>query len=172
MKELTRIRLRTLGWFVLFPVTLLGLFPWWLHEWLEGPLVWEGTVGQWVGAWLILNGLGLAGWCVNLFNVEGRGTPVPFDPPKRFVATGPYRVVRNPMMLGVFLVLGGETALYRSTAIGFFTLALMAAAWTFVRYWEEPELERRFGEAYRAYKRQVPRWIPKPISGARRPPKR
>lgn len=161
MKELTRIQLRTLGWLMLFPGTLMGLLPWWLHERFEGPFVWEGTVRQWVGVWLLLNGLGLVGWCVNLFNVEGRGTPVPFDPPKQFVATGPYRVVRNPMMLSLFLVLGGETAFYQSRAIGIFTLALMAAAWAFVRCWEEPELARRFGASYTAYRRQVPRWIPR-----------
>lgn len=161
MKELARIRVRTLGWFLLFPVMLIGVLPWWLHTRFEGPLMWEGTVWQWLGAWLIVNGLGLAGWCVNLFNVEGRGTPVPFDPPTRFVASGPYRVVRNPMMLGMLLILGGETALYQSRAVGVFTLVLMAAAWAFVRFWEEPELERRFGDSYRAYQQQVPRWIPR-----------
>ena len=46
MNELTRIRLRTLGWFALFPVTLVGLFPWWLHKRFEGPFVWDGTLGS------------------------------------------------------------------------------------------------------------------------------
>src|SRR3990167_6643846 len=136
MKELTRIRLRTLAWFVLFPVTFVGVAPGWLHQRVEGPFAWEGTGGQWLGIWLLLNGLGLAGWCVQLFNVEGRGTPLPLDPTKRFVAQGPYRVVRNPMMLGLFLVLGGEAALYQSKAVGLYTLAIMLAGYLFVRCWE------------------------------------
>jgi len=160
--ELLSIRLRTLVWFLLFPLTFIGFLPGWLHQRFEGPFVWKGIVWQWLGLWLILNGLGLVAWCVNLFNVVGRGTPVPFDPPKQFVAAGPYQYVRNPMFLGMFLVLGGEVAFYESHAIWRYTLVLMAAAYVFVRYWEEPGLERRFGESYRAYQRQVPRWIPRP----------
>jgi protein-S-isoprenylcysteine O-methyltransferase Ste14 len=160
MAELTRIRLRTLGWFLVFPVSFIGLLPWWLHRHFEGPFIWKNDLWQWVGLWLIANGIGLTAWCVNLFNVVGRGTPVPFDPPKRFVATGPYQYVRNPMVLGLFLIVGGEVALYESRAVWIYTLVLMAAAYLFVRYWEEPDLERRFGESYRAYQRHVPRWIP------------
>lgn len=115
----------------------------------------------WLGAWCILNGLGLAAWCVNLFNVQGRGTPWPFDPPKQFVVSGPYRYVRNPMMLGISLILGGEALLAHSRTLFLYVLGLMVLAHLVVRYWEEPELTRRFGHAYRTYQRQVPRWIPR-----------
>jgi len=161
MKELARIRLRTLAWCLLFPAVFVGVIPWWLHQRFEGPFVWEGAWPQWLGTWLVLDGLGLVGWCVQLFNVEGRGTPLPLDPPTRFVAQGPYRMVRNPMMLGLFLVLGGQAGLYQSRAIGLYTLGAMAVGHLFVRLWEEPELERRFGPSYTAYKQQVPRWIPR-----------
>jgi len=161
MTELARIRLRTLCWFVLFPLTLIGVVPWGLHQRFEGSWLWTGSLWQWLGVWLLLNGMGLSAWCVNLFNVEGRGTPLPFDPPKQFVASGPYRYVRNPMMLGIFLILGGEVALYGSRAVWRYTLVLMGVAYSFVRFWEEPDLERRFGHAYLSYKRQVPRWIPR-----------
>lgn len=162
MSALVQIRLRTLGWFVALPVPIVCLLPWWLSRQADGPFRWQADPVQWAGLWLILNGLGLAGWCVNLFNVQGQGTPVPLDPPRRFVATGPYRFVRNPMVLGLWLVLLGESALYRSQAILWYTLCLMVLATAFVRYWEEPDLERRFGETYRAYRRQVPAWIPRP----------
>lgn len=162
-------RLRTLVYLLVLPIPLIGVVPWWLHRVAEGPLVWSGSGWQWFGVWLILNGVGLAGWCVNLFNAEGRGTPVPFDPPRRFVVSGPYRFVRNPMVLGIFLVLWGEAVVYQSQAVLLYALGLMGAGWVFVRYVEEPELERRFGEAYLVYKRQVPRWIPRP--GTQRPPR-
>jgi protein-S-isoprenylcysteine O-methyltransferase Ste14 len=168
MTELTRIRLRTLGWFVLFPVTFMGLLPWWLHQRFEGPFAWDGTLRQWIGVWLIGNGLGLAGWCVNLFNVEGRGTPLPVDPPTRYVVRGPYQVVRNPMALGIFLVLGGQALLYHSRAVLLCLLLVMAFMHLFVVLVEEPQLERRFGATYSAYKRQIPRWIPRPFDAVDR----
>ena len=161
MTELTRIRLRTLGWFLLFPLPFIGILPWWLHQRVEGPCIFGGRLVQWVGIWLILNGLGLAGWCVYLFNTQGQGTPVPLDPPKRFVATGPYRFVRNPMMLGMFLILAGEAALCRSIIIFLYLLLASTVIHLVVRLWEEPDLARRFGSSYAAYRQQVPRWIPR-----------
>ena len=163
MTATIRLRLKTLGYLLLLPIPLIGVVPWWLHRLTEAACVWRGDLWQWVGVWLILNGIGLASWCVNLFNVEGRGTPVPFDPPTEFVVSGPYQFVRNPMVLGIFLVLWGEVALYHSRAVLTYTLILMGLAAGFVRYVEEPQLERRFGEAYLTYKRQVPRWIPRVI---------
>lgn len=160
MRALATIRLRTLGWFVLLPLTFMGWVPWWLHRQCEGAFHWSATRWQWIGVWLLLNGLGLSGWCVNLLNVVGQGTPVPFDPPSRFVATGPYRVVRNPMAVGFFLMLAGEALLYQSRAIAIYLLAIMGAIHTFVCWVEEPNLTQRFGATYTAYKRAVPRWIP------------
>lgn len=161
MTDLTRIRLKTFGWFLCFPVLFIVAIPWWLTRRVDGQLVWRGGLWQWVGVWLILNGVGLAGWCVNLFNVKGRGTPVPFDPPKAFVVSGPYRFVRNPMMLGLFSLLLGETALYGSRVVLLYALGLMALAMAFVHLVEEPDLQRRFGASYLAYTRQVPRWLPR-----------
>lgn len=166
MTELTPIWLRALGWLLLLPIPLVGILPWWLHRRLEGPLVFSGHWGQWLGLWLILNGLGLAGWCVFLFITEGKGTPFPLDPPTQFVARGPYRFVRNPMVLGMFLVLVGQAALYRSATVLLYTVLASLVMHLFVCFVEEPDLARRFGSAYAAYRQQVPRWVPRPISGA------
>lgn len=165
MTELTQIRLRTLVWLLLVPVPLIGLLPWWLHHRLEGRFTWAATPGQWIGVWLILNGIGLAGWCVALFNVRGRGTPLPLDPPKSFVAEGPYRWTRNPMFLGVFLLLIGQGLLYQSRVLFLYLLLAIGVAHLFVVFVEEPDLRRRFGAAYDAYRRQIPRWIPQSRSG-------
>jgi len=146
----------------------VGIIPWSLHARLEGAFIWRGTLWQWVGGWLCANGLGLAGWCVYLFNVEGQGTPLPLDPPKRFVAQGPYLFVRNPMALGFFLLLTGQTALYQSRAILCYLAAAALLMHLYIRFIEEPELAHRFGSSYRAYQQQVPRWVPRRISGAKR----
>ncbi len=168
MTPLTRIRLKTLAW-ALLPLALVGIVPWSLHAQLEGAFIWRGSFWSWVGVWLLANGLGLIGWCVYLFNVKGRGTPLPLDPPTQFVAHGPYLVVRNPMALGLFLVLAGQAALYQSRVILCYLAAAALLMHFYVRFVEEPELAHRFGSSYRAYQQQVPRWIPRRISGAKRP---
>ncbi|MBI3088362.1 MAG: isoprenylcysteine carboxylmethyltransferase family protein [Candidatus Omnitrophica bacterium] len=160
MSDLDRIRLRTLGWSVL-PITVMVLVPWLLSRLAHETVAWHGSPGQWLGAWLLLNGLGVMGWCVNLFNVEGQGTPLPLDPPRRFVAGGPYRYVRNPMMWGLFLTLGGEALLCRSAILWWYLVLIIVLASLFVRLYEEPELTQRFGPTYGEYRRQVPRWIPR-----------
>ena len=154
-----RSRLRTLAWLPL-PLTVIVLIPWILRCFAHEPFVWQGSLGQWGGAWLIANGLGLAAWCVNLFNVQGQGTPLPFDPPKRFVVKGPYRFLRNPMMLGMMLILVGEALVVASWVLLGYALVLAALAHLFIVCWEEPDLVRRFGPLYCEYRQQVPRWIP------------
>ena len=99
--------------------------------------------------------------CVVFFVVDGRGTPAPFDPPRRFVASGPYRFVRNPMYLGALLVLSGFGLYTRSPSVlGLVALAALFAH-LFVLFVEEPSLSRRFGETYAAYRRVTNRWVPR-----------
>lgn len=106
-------------------------------------------------------GLGLFGWTVALFARRGRGTLAPWDPPEHLVVEGPYRHVRNPMISGVILALFGQAALFASPrTLGWAALfALSNAAYQPLR--EEPDLEARFGDAYRRYRRHVPRWLPR-----------
>jgi protein-S-isoprenylcysteine O-methyltransferase Ste14 len=106
------------------------------------------------GAWLAL-------WCVIDFAVRGRGTPAPFDPPRKLVVKGPYRYVRNPMYIGMLLVLAGEAVLMSSMFVLLYTLLLWIASHLFVVFWEEPRLRRRFGERYEKYSEAVPRWLPR-----------
>jgi protein-S-isoprenylcysteine O-methyltransferase Ste14 len=67
-------------------------------------------------AGLVMSAAGavLALWCVATFAIVGRGTPAPFDPPRRLVMRGPYRVVRNPMYIGAGLALAGAALYYES----------------------------------------------------------
>ena len=118
---------------------------------------WAGFVGVAffaLGAVIVLS-------CVVFFVVEGRGTPAPFDPPREFVASGPYRFVRNPMYLGALLVLSGFGLYARSPSVlGLVALAALLAH-LFVLFVEEPSLSRRFGETYAAYRRGTNRWLPR-----------
>ena len=99
--------------------------------------------------------------CVTIFAVRGRGTPAPFDPPRQFVVSGPYRFCRNPMVLGFCVMLAGVALCLRSpAALGLAALAFLLG-YVMVVAWEEPHLRARFGEAYVDYCRRAPRWIPR-----------
>ena len=110
---------------------------------------------------LALLGAGMVIWVSVTFVRTGRGTPVPTVPPKNFIAEGLYRFVRNPMYIGVLLILFAEAILFRSAWILLYAALLWLALHTFAVMVEEPQLERRFGDAYRDYRAQTPRWLPR-----------
>lgn len=91
-----------------------------------------------------------------------KGTPVPLSPPPELVVTGPYRYARNPMLTGIFLQLFGIAILLSSISLlVFFTpLFIIINAWELKKI-EEPELEKRLGQAYVDYKNRVPMFFPK-----------
>lgn len=115
----------------------------------------------WGGVALALLGLLLVCWSVALFATTGRGTPALWDPPKNLVAIGPYRHLRNPMIVGELLVLCGESAFFASWPIAIWTAIFFLFSAVYFPKVEEPSLERRFGEDYRRYKANVPRWLPR-----------
>ena len=105
-------------------------------------------------------GAALALTCVGLFAARGRGTPAPFDPPREFVAVGPYKYVRNPMYIGALILLTGYGLWHRSVSMLLFPLLALLAVHLFVVFYEEPNLKRIFGESYLEYRRSVHRWLP------------
>jgi protein-S-isoprenylcysteine O-methyltransferase Ste14 len=163
--------LRALLSFLILPGTVIGLVPFWLGRRYD--IGWQSPEGGWdvagVCAAVPLLGLGLTllFTCVARFFTRGRGTLAPWDPPRHLVVEGAYRHVRNPMISGVILTLFGMALGLRSVphavwAAGFSLLALIV-----IPLWEEPQLEQRFGEEYRNYKRHVPGLLPRrrPWSG-------
>ena len=114
-----------------------------------------------VGVLLMIPGALLVLACVASFVIRGHGTPAPFDPPAAFVATGPYRYVRNPMYIGAALLLFGYGLWERSASVALLSLVLLFGAHLFVLLVEEPGLKRRFGESYLAYRRSTNRWLPR-----------
>jgi protein-S-isoprenylcysteine O-methyltransferase Ste14 len=105
------------------------------------------------GAWLALDGAAMA-----FFRRAGTSM-VPMNPTTALVTSGPYRLTRNPMYLGMAF-------LYVAFAFGFgvmwalaFLPAVLVIVDRFVIAREEPYLERKFGPAYRDYKARVRRWL-------------
>ncbi len=91
----------------------------------------------------------------------GDGTLAPWSPTKKLVTTGLYAYVRNPMILGVITVLAGESISVLSFKIFLWLCIFFIVNNLFFVIYEEPNLEKRFGDHYREYKNKVPRWIPK-----------
>jgi protein-S-isoprenylcysteine O-methyltransferase Ste14 len=114
-----------------------------------------------LGLGLIAAGLSLWIWTVRLLARIGRGTLAPWDPTRRLVVAGPYRYVRNPMISAVLCVLLGEATLFGSPALLVWFGAFFAINWVGFAVYEEPGLVRRFGDEYREYRRNVPRWLPR-----------
>ena len=106
-------------------------------------------------------GAAVALWCIFTFASIGRGTPAPFDPPRRLVIQGPYRFVRNPMYIGAGLALAGAALFYESWPLLGYTALFFLVTHLFVLLYEEPALQRTFGQEYEAYRRRVRRWWPK-----------
>jgi len=122
------------------------------------------ALSGWTRTWgiaLMAAGGTLAFACVATFVTRGEGTPAPIDPPRKFVAAGPYKFVRNPMYIGGFVVLLGFGLYEQSATILLFTLPWLLLAHLFVILYEEPHLHATFGTPYDAYCHSVRRWLPR-----------
>jgi len=100
-------------------------------------------------------------WSFWNFLNEGRGTPAPIDPPKELVATGFYRYLRNPMYMGILAIILGHFLWFGYWNLLIYAIVVFVAFHTFVTFYEEPTLKRKFGASYEEYLQRVPRWIPR-----------
>jgi protein-S-isoprenylcysteine O-methyltransferase Ste14 len=161
-----KVLLTPVGIVVFFGMLLLVIFgSLYMDRALGFPKLLSGWIGTLIGVVLLSLGLVIWAWCVVWFS-KAKGTPVPFNPPRELVTVGPYAWSRNPMLTGVFAFLFGIGLLLHSVSMVFvWTPVFVIFNVLELKLVEEPELERRFGESYKEYKRRVPMFIPK---GARR----
>jgi protein-S-isoprenylcysteine O-methyltransferase Ste14 len=152
-----RLALRNVVFTVVVPGTGGVYLPWWILTRggrSPAPVAWPATALIAAGVLLYLS-------CLRLFAVVGRGTPGPWDPPRRLVAVGPYRWVRNPIYLAAMLVVLGEAWLFGSAALLRYAVVAAVAFHLLVVGYEEPRLRGQFGERYERYRRAVSRWVPR-----------
>ena len=149
----------------LFSVVVPGaggvLVPWWI-------LTHGGSTPEpaaWPAVGLIAVGAVLYLACLRLFAIVGEGTPGPWVAPRRLVAVGPYRWVRNPIYIAALLVVLGEAWLFLSMSLLEYAAAMAVGVHLFVVGYEEPTLGRTFGESYAEYRRTVMRWLPRRPAG-------
>lgn len=149
----------TTGFAFAAPGVVAGVLPWKLrgrpHRWMP--------CGRWArlfGTGLVAGGSAILADCFIRF-VRARGTPTPFAETEELVASGLYRYTRNPQYVGVLSVIAGQAVRWRSPRIIAYG-ALVATAFNLtVRLYEEPRLHERFGDSYRRFTQEVPRW-PRP----------
>jgi protein-S-isoprenylcysteine O-methyltransferase Ste14 len=91
----------------------------------------------------------------------GKGTLAPWSPSRHLVIGGMYGYIRNPMILGVLTVLIGESIVILSYKILIWAVCFFVINNIWFIIYEEPNLENKFGDEYREYKRNVPRWVPR-----------
>ena len=151
--------LRTLVFTVFVPGFWTVLVPYWV----VGRKLQLSFSGWAITGWvLVAVGVALYLACAFWgFAARGRGTPAPFDPPKKLIVEGPHRIVRNPMYWSVAFVMLGEALAFRSLRLAEIGIVFYASTMLFVLGYEEPILRRKFGAEYEAYCRQVPRWFPR-----------
>jgi protein-S-isoprenylcysteine O-methyltransferase Ste14 len=118
-------------------------------------------VAQVAGIAVAPAGGALALWGIAAFALVGKGTPAPFDPPRKLVVQGPYRYVRNPLYIGAALALSGAALFYGSIPMWGYVGLFVLVTHGLVAWYEEPILERLFGDDYRAYGARVRRWLPR-----------
>ena len=108
---------------------------------------------------LLIPGVTLLLWCVRDFIVIGKGTLAPWDPPRSLVFSGAYRFSRNPMYVGVSLILLGWAMAFRSSGLLLYALIVMLAFHLRVVFGEEPWLARTHQRTWNEYRSRVPRWM-------------
>ncbi len=148
--------LKNLLFTVLVPGTVAVVIPYWIGSRRGAPAPWRYAA---VLSWAIGGAIYLR--CVWDFAVTGRGTPAPIDAPKVLVVKGLYRYVRNPIYVGVLLVVLGWAVYFGSLALLVYAACLALLFHLFIVLVEEPVLRRQFGESYEHYCRSVHRWLPR-----------
>ena len=113
-----------------------------------------------LGIILLLIGVPMVCWTIIRF-LRTKGSPIPFNPPPALVVNGLYRVVRNPMHLGWTVLLVGVALLMQSfTLLVIFIPPFILVHIIYLKFVEEKELEKKFGQAYIDYKKKVPMFFP------------
>ncbi len=139
--------------FLALPALVGGLFPW-----LISRIPASGIFQSPSGGILVVVGGGILLASVVSFYRRGRGTLAPWDPPKHLVVQDLYRFNRNPMYVGVVLVVFGWALITGNPWNYGYALIVPMIFHARVVLYEEKEMERLFGREWEAYRRAVPRW--------------
>ncbi len=162
MQEHLWLLFRNVLTIALFPGTVTLVIPYWLLFPVAIPGLSAWTPLQAFAALCVATGLVLLLKSVWSFARIGKGTLAPFDETDRLIVVGLYRYVRNPMYIGVMMILLGESLFFTSWRLLLYALAMFTAFNAFIIGYEERRLSHKYGDEYREYCRRVGGWLPKP----------
>jgi len=146
---------------LLAPGTVAGLVPWWISRWqMQAPLL-GFSAFRMVGTLLVAAGIAALLDSFARFALQGLGTPAPVFPTRHLVVSGLYRYVRNPMYVAVLGVIVGQALVFGNVHVLGYGMLVWLGFHLFVMGYEEPTLGRSFGAEYKAFRANVPRWIPR-----------
>ncbi len=132
-----------------------------LDRQFELPSLAFGVINIILGCGFVVAGILLAWWTIYVQFTIGRGTPVPLLATQQLIIQKPYNYCRNPMALGTIVAGLGVAILIGSLSAAVIVLALAVLLLVYIKLLEEREMELRFGEAYREYRKQTPFILPR-----------
>ena len=151
--------LRNFLFTLLQPGIVVGLIPFLLLRYNQELLAGISNWNHYLGIFLFLIGFNLMAACILSFATRGKGTLSPADPTQNLVIEGLYKYSRNPMYIGVLLMLIGQTVFFFSTMLFVYSVIVFFGFHYFITRVEEPRLQKDFNGAYLAYCKKVRRWI-------------
>jgi protein-S-isoprenylcysteine O-methyltransferase Ste14 len=114
-----------------------------------------------VGIIIMWLGTALAIWCAILMFLFGKGTFLVTSAPKKLMTRNIFGIIRNPMMWALYIIVFGEILTFGHFILLVWLIAMVRIIYLIVANYEEPQLERRFGESWKEYCLKVPPWIPR-----------
>lgn len=132
-----------------------------LDRQFELPSLAFGIINIILGCGFVVAGILLAWWTIYVQFSIGKGTPVPIMATQQLIIQKPYNYCRNPMALGTIVAGLGVAILIGSISAVVLVLSLAILLLVYIKFLEEKEMELRFGEAYREYRKQTPFIIPR-----------
>ncbi len=111
-----------------------------------------------LGIVFVILGLSFILWARVLFKKKGTAI-LPTDNPTHFVNSGPYRFTRNPMYLGIVLILLGIAIWVGTLPLFFAPLGFFLTVQSVFIPYEEKNMERTFGREYLEYRKKVRQWL-------------
>lgn len=150
--------IRNIVFVFVVPGVVGGLIPFLITRYEGGGVPVMVMVIAWA---FIIEGTAVLLYGVWHFAAHGRGTPAPVAPTQHLVVSGPYFYVRNPMYVAVGAVIAGQALLFSSAALLAYLVVYAVTVFAFVKLYEEPTLQRTFGDEYTAYRAATPGWMPR-----------
>lgn len=165
----THLNVRAAGQVVLSGLIFLYLVPELVFALRPGTLEWQPLFTTshfmrqvWLQILVLLAVPGVS--AVQEFAVRGHGTPLPYDPPRKFVISGIYRYCANPMQLSCAAIMLAEALMLRNLWLVLAAIVSTIYSAGLAHWDEEVDLARRFGAErvpctdWADYRASVPAW--------------